>query len=94
MNTFSTQEEKKVQQELLYDAVLTYRMKQSLTTANELYTIVILLISLTRQRLYENNPDLATEDLMIISIKPSNDDNQGIHDYDIKWSFGNNPITG
>ena len=92
MDTFSTQEKKQVQQELLYDAVLTYHMKHSLTTANNLYTIVILLISLTRQRLYENNPAPAIENLMIISIMPSKADNQNINDYEIKWSLGNNLI--
>lgn len=86
--------EKQVQQELLYDGVFTYRTKQSLATANELYTVVILLISLTRQRLYENNPDPTMENLMIISIMPSKADNQNNNDYDLKWSLGNNLITG
>lgn len=94
MDTLSTQEEKQVQQELLYDAVLTYRTKQSLTTANDLYTIVILLISLTRQRLYENNPDPTIQNLMIISIMPSKADDQNINDYDIKWSLGKNLVIG
>ncbi len=88
LDTFSTLEEKRVQQEILYDAVLTYRTKHSLTTSYELYTIIILLNSLTRQRLYENNPDPAKKDLMIISVMPSRDDNQGVNDYDIKWSLG------
>ena len=93
MDTFSTQEERQVQQELLYDAVLPYHTKQSLTTAKDLYIIVILLISLARQRLYENNPDPTIEDLMLISIMPSQADNQN-NDYDIKWYLGNNLIIG
>ena len=93
MDTFSTQEEKQVQQELLYDAVLTYHTKQSLKTANDLYTIVILLISLTRQRLYENKTDPTIEDMMIISIMPSQADNQNNNNYDIKWSLGNDLIA-
>ncbi len=88
LDTFSSHEEKHVQQELIYDTVVSYRTKQRLTTTEELYTIIILLISLTRQRLYENNPNFKTEDLMIISITPSDADDQATNNYDIEWSLG------
>jgi hypothetical protein len=88
LDTFDAQEEKQIQQELMYDTVITYNTKQVLTTIKDLYTIVILLISLTRQRLYVNKPNSKTEDLMIISIIPSNADDQSNNDYDIQWSLG------
>ncbi len=94
LDTFNTQAEKQVQQELLYDAVLTYRTKQSLTTAKELYTIVILLVSLSRQRLYEINPNSRDEDWLLISITPSSADDQSNNDFYIQWSLGNNLIIG
>ena len=72
----------------MYDTVITYNTKQVLTTIKELYTLVILLISLTRQRLYENKPNSKTEDLMIVSMIPSNADDQSNNDYDIQWSLG------
>lgn len=83
-DTFDTQEEKQIQQELIYDTVITYYTKQRLTTIKELYIFVILLVSLTRQRLYENNPNSKTEDLIIISIIPSNADDQANNGYDIQ----------
>lgn len=80
--------EKQVQQELIYDRVVTYHMKKAIASIEELYTIVILLINLARQRLYENNSDTKTENLMIISITPSNNDNPASDSFDIQWSFG------
>ncbi|WP_446787882.1 hypothetical protein [Macellibacteroides fermentans] len=80
--------EKQAQQELIYDRVVTYHMKKAIASTEELYTIVILLISLARQRLYENNPNAKTENLMIISITPSNNDNPANDIFDIQWSFG------
>lgn len=88
LDTFGAKEEKLVQLELLYDTVISYRTKQRSTTIEELYAFVILLISLTRQRLYENNPNSKTEDLMIMSILPSNADDQANNGYDIQWSLG------
>lgn len=61
LDTFDTQEEKQVQQELIYDTVISYSTRQVLKTFKELYTFVILLISLARQGLYENNPNPQTE---------------------------------
>lgn len=72
----------------MYDTVITYNTKHVLTTIKELYTLVILLISLTRQRLYENKPNSKTADLMIISIMPSNADDQSNNEFDIQWSLG------
>ena len=88
LDTFDAQKEKQIQQELIYDTVITYNTKQVLTTIKELYTLVILLISLTRQRLYENNPNSRSEDLLIISIIPSKAEDQANNDHDIQWSLG------
>jgi hypothetical protein len=54
LDTFDAQEEKQIQQELIYDTVITYGTKQVLTTIKELYTFVILLISLTLSALQGN----------------------------------------
>jgi hypothetical protein len=88
LDTIDAQEEKQIQQQLMYDTVITYNTKHVLTTIKELYTLVILLISLTRQRLYENKPNSKTVDLMIISIIPSNADDQSNNDFDIQWFLG------
>lgn len=88
LDTFDEQEEKQVLQELTYDTVVTYHTKQTLSTDQELYTIVVLLISLTMQRLYENNPRFNPEDWMLISVIPSNTDTQANNDFDIQWSTG------
>ena len=88
LDTFDEQEEKQVLQELTYDTVVTYHTKQTFSTDQELYTIVVLLISLTMQRLYENNPRFNPEDWMLISVIPSNTDTQANNDFDIQWSTG------
>ena len=88
LDTFDEQEEKQVLQELTYDTVVTYHTKQTLSTDQELYTIVVLLISLTMQRLYENNPRFNPEEWMLISVIPSNTDTQANNDFDIQWSTG------
>ena len=53
-DTFDAQEEKQIQQELIYDTVITYGTKQELTTIKELYTFYNLLISLTLSALQGN----------------------------------------
>lgn len=88
LDTLDAQEEKQIQEELIYDTVITTNTKQRLTTAKEIYTFVILLISLTRQRLYENSPNSKTEELMIISIISSKADDQSNNTYDIQWFLG------
>ncbi len=88
LDTFDEQEVKQVLQELTYDTVITYHMNQTLSTNQELYTVVILLISLTMQRLYENYPNFKPKDWMLISITPSDDNDQDNNDYDIQWSIG------
>ncbi len=88
LDTFDEREEKQIQQQLMYDTVITYNTKHVLTTTKELYTLVILLISLTRQRLYEINPNSRAEDWFLISITPSDADHQSNNHYDIQWSFG------
>lgn len=80
--------EKQIQQELIYDRVVTYHMKKSITSIEELYTIAILLISLARQRLYENSPNSKIENLMIISITPTNNDDLANDIFDIQWPIG------
>ncbi|HFI0408995.1 TPA: hypothetical protein ACGOX2_000832 [Streptococcus suis] len=80
--------EKQIQQELIYDRVVTYHMKKAIASIEELYTIAILLIGLARQRLYENSPDSKTENLMIISITQSNNDDPANDIFDIQWSIG------
>lgn len=87
LDTLDEQEEKQILQELTYDTVVTYHTKQTLSTDQELYTIAVLLISLTLQRLYENNSIYRPEDWMLISITPSNADNQPNNDFDIQWSI-------
>ncbi|MDD2401923.1 MAG: hypothetical protein PHD60_06975 [Clostridia bacterium] len=88
LDTFDEQEEKQVLQELTYDTLITYHTKQILSTNQELYTFIVLLISLSRQRLYEINPNSRAEDWLLISITPSNADDQINNDYDIQWSIG------
>ena len=80
--------EKQIQQEVIYDRVVTYHMKKAIASIEELYTIAILLISLARQRLYENSPNSKTENLMIISITPTNNDDPANDIFDIQWSIG------
>lgn len=88
LDTLNAHEEQQVLQELTYDTVITYHMKQPLTTNQELYTIVVLLISLSRQRLNGINPNSRAEDWLLISITPSNADDQTNNEYDIQWSIG------
>jgi hypothetical protein len=88
LDAFDEQEEKQVLQELTYDTVITYHTKQTISSDQELYTIVVLLISRAMQRLYENNPNPKPEDWMLISITPSNADDQTNNGYDIQWSLG------
>jgi hypothetical protein len=88
LDTLDAHEEQQVLQELTYDTVITYHMKQPLTTNQKLYTFIVLLISLSRQRLYEINPNSRAEDWLLISITPSNADDQINNDYDIQWSIG------
>jgi hypothetical protein len=88
LDTLDAQKEQQVLQERTYDTVITYHMKQPLTTNQKLYTFVVLLISLSRQRLYEINPNSRAEDRMLISITPSNTEDQTRNDYEIQWSLG------
>lgn len=88
LDTLDAQKEQQVLQERTYDTVITYHMKQPLTTNQNLYTFVVLLISLSRQRLYEINPNSRAEDRMLISITPSNTEDQTRNDYEIQWSLG------
>ena len=88
LHSIDIHEKKQVHQELIYDSVVTYHMKKAIASIEELYTIAILLISLARQRLYENSPNSKTENLMIISITPTNNDDPANDIFDIQWSIG------
>lgn len=70
---------------MLYDAVATNEIIKTLTTTNQIYTFAVLLISLTLQRLYEDNPDCKSEDWMLISFTPSK---ENVNIYNIGWSIG------
>lgn len=85
IDTLHFQEEKRLQQEMLYDAVVTNEIIRTLANAKQIYTFAALLISLTLQRLYKDNPDYKSEDWMLISFTPSKE-NANI--YNIGWSIG------
>lgn len=71
VDTLDSHEEKRSQQEMLYDAVVTNQIIKTLTNAKQIYTFAALLISLTLQKLYEDNPNCNSENLMLISFTPS-----------------------
>ena len=75
LDSLDAQNEKRVQLELIYDAIIATRLNQTLKSAKELYTAVILLISLERQRLYEIKPTSRIEDWIFIRIIPSTNSN-------------------
>lgn len=85
IDTLHSQEEKRLQQEMLYDAVVTNEIIRTLTNAKQIYTFAALLISLTLQQLYEDNPDCKSEDWMLISFTPSK---KNANIYNIGWSIG------
>lgn len=87
-NSLDSQNEKCVQQELSYDSVISNSMHRRLKSAKDLYTTVILLIALERQRQYEIRLSSRTEDQIIISIVPTVTDDPDSKDFDIKWSVG------
>jgi hypothetical protein len=88
LDSFHVQREKIIQQELLYDTITTCGIKQTLPTIREVYAVIVLLISLTTQRLYENNQNTKTENWMILSITPSKSDDRSNREYEISWSLG------
>lgn len=53
MDTFEKQAETRIQQELLYNAVITKSVKMLLHGVDEIYTFLVILISLNSQRIYE-----------------------------------------
>ena len=85
IDTLHFQEEKRLQQEMLYDAVVTNEIIRTLANAKQIYTFAALLISLTLQRLYKDNLDYKREDWMLISFTPTKE-NANI--YNIGWSLG------
>lgn len=84
LDTFHTKKEKQVQQELMSDTIITNTIKQMLPTIKEIYTVIVLLISLARQRVFENNPNPKADAWLILSIVPANTDEQA----KIQWSLG------
>ena len=84
-DTLESHEEKRFQQEMLYDAVATNEIIKTLTNTQQIYTFAVLLISHTLQRLYEDNPDCKSEDWMLISFTPSK---ENVNIYNIRWSIG------
>ena len=88
LDWFNVQQKKKVQQVLIYNTVNTYRTKYKFTCAKGLYTMVVILISLARQQLYENIPYSRPDDLMTISITPSDIHDRTNAEYIFQWSIG------
>ena len=88
LNTFHAYQDKLIHLKTIYNTVVTHNAKHSLPTSKELYTFVVLLISLLRHRLYETNANSRAEDWMLISITPSDANDQTDNHYDIQWSFG------
>lgn len=87
LDSLDAHAEKCIQQELTYDTVVSYSLNRTLKSAMELYTTVILLISLERQRLYEINPSTRIEDWMMISLILTDMNNPECCDYDIQWKI-------
>ena len=85
VNTLNSHEEKRGQQEMLYDAVVTNEIIRTLTNAKQIYTFAVLLTSLTLQQLYEDNANYKSEDCMLISFTPSK---ENANTYNIGWSIG------
>ena len=88
LDTYLVQKEKQVQQEAIYGNIITNSLKQILPTHKEIYTVSVLLISLARQRVFENNPNTKADAWLIISIVPSTTDDLANKNYDIQWSLG------
>lgn len=85
VDALDSHEEKRSQQKMLYNAVVTNQIIKTLTNAKQIYTFAILLISLILQKLDEDNPNCKSEDWMLISFTPSKE-NANI--YNIQWSIG------
>lgn len=85
VDNLESHEEKRFQQEMLYDTVVTNKIIRTLTNAKQIYTFTVILISLTLQQLYEDNSNFKSEDWMLISFTPSKE-NSNI--YNVEWSIG------
>jgi len=85
VDTLDSHKEKRSQQEMLYNTVVTNQIIKTLTNAKQIYIFAILLISLTLQKLDKDNPNCKSEDWMLISFTPPKD-NPNI--YNIEWSLG------
>ena len=88
LDTFDSRNEKLVQQALIYDTVISYSIKQKLKDVDELFAAAIILIDLTRKRLYDNNANCNIEDWMMMAVIPSKPNSKTDKSYDIEWSLG------
>lgn len=81
-DNLDSHEEKSVQQELIYDAVVTSEITKVLPRPKGLYFSTIILINLTLERLFENYSKFKKEDMLLISFTPLEEENT----YSIRWS--------
>ena len=82
VDDLDSHEEKRSQQKILYDTVVTNQIIKTLTSSKQIYTFAVLLISLTLQKLDEDNPYCKSKDWILISFTLSKE-NTNI--YNIGW---------
>lgn len=85
VDSLDSHEEKKIQQGIQYDAVVTNEITRTLTSTKQIYIVAITLISLTLKRIYEGYSNSKNENWMLISFNPSKDI---ANTYNIQWSLG------
>lgn len=85
VDTLNSHEEKRCQQEMFYNAVVTNEITSELTHANQVYIFTILLISHALQQLYEDSTNCKSKNWLLISFTPSKED---ANIYNIQWSIG------
>ena len=79
------QEEKLTLIELSYNKVLTRRFERSIKNDAFFYSIIAVLSALTIQRIYNRDPDIGTASWLLISIVPTEKEEDG---YKVQWSTG------
>lgn len=84
VDPLNAHEEKRCQQEMLYDAVVTNEITRELTHAKQVYIFTILLISHALQQSYEDSTNCKGKNWMLISFTPSKED---ANIYNIQWSI-------
>lgn len=75
---------KAAQKSLTCDTINVFKIKRPLKDAEQLCVFIKILLGLTLQKLFENTPDSAIENWMILYIIPSNTSDV----YDIQWTLG------